>query len=119
MKSLGEFTNYLVAQLQDQDINFNLRNKRKIHEFFYFLKTETHEKPSFIDRLCFDWDNSYPKSPKLADHINALHGFVCVPNYEGLLKLDEEVAKRWQEQAKSLDSDYLIHAVSLAKEYFS
>lgn len=124
--TLGEFIKNLVALLQDEQVQMPLNIERPWHSLFYALKTSEMEgKPSFLDQMRFDWDGPYPKSPELAQFLQALHCNASVSTsnpYYDYFSLPKEVAQNWRSRAEALGEplkEFLSSAVALATEEFS
>ena len=91
---------------------------------FYELKTSSHSqgKPEFLSELLFDWDGPYPRSPELAEYLDALHWTGCLsasnPQYEKVT-VNPKVKQLWS--ALPIDADlgsFIDYAVERAKGRF-
>jgi len=124
--SFGEFVKYLVLLLQKNDIALPFNKQELWHCLFYRLKQpqEVAGKPAFLEKLWFDWDGPYPKSPELSKYLYALRSIGVVqtnsPRFDRywLSKSTEEL---WQEQFEKLDQIiklYIVLVVEIAREEF-
>lgn len=125
--SLGEFVTLLVLQLDKNEIPMPFQNEEKWHRLFYGLKMERGQpgRPSFLDRMRFDWDGRYPKSQDLSEHLQVLHwnGFVSVanPSYDRL-RVDQDLKDsadviRPNVKDEQLEQ-FLSHTLNKASELF-
>ncbi len=86
--TLGQFVKELSALLANENVSIPFKNERPWHTLFYSLKTERDVpgRPTFFDRLQFDWDGPFPKSQELSEFLHSLHWNASVsatnPHYE-------------------------------------
>jgi hypothetical protein len=124
--TLGELVKQIAARMQKQSVPMPFRNERPWHELFYELKKEnTADKPSFFDRLSFDWDGPYPKCRELSEFLHALHWNASVsannPHYD-TINLSKDVADLWEQRSRELEPSskrFLDIAVDRAAKEFS
>lgn len=124
--TLGDFVKYLVLLLQKAGISLPFNNRALFHKLFYLLKKENGiaGKPTFLKKLWFDWDGSYPKSPELSEFLHALYWIGIVEANCPICDrywLSKDMEKLWQEQFEKLDEiikSYLNSVVDIAKEEF-
>jgi hypothetical protein len=123
--SLGEFVKKLTLQFDRQSMTMPLRDERPWHMLFYDLKNSTRSegKPDFLAELLFDWDGPYPRSPELAEYLDALHWTGCLsasnPQYEKVT-VNPKVKQLWS--ALPIDTDlslFIDYAVEVAKGRFN
>lgn len=125
--SFGEFVKYLVLLLQKNNIVLPFNRPEAWHHLFYRLKQsqEISGKPAFLEKLWFDWDDPYPKSPELSEYLHALCWTGTIetnsPRFDRYW-LPKNMEKLWQEQYEKLDKtvkQYLYFTVEIAKEEFT
>lgn len=121
--SLGEFVKQLTLKICEIDVQMPFANERPWHNLFYQLKKEDLEgKPTFLNKLFFDWNTRYPRSQELSDYIHALHYTGCVsaanPHYDQI-EVNESVARLWRQEDVHALEQYLNHAADLARHHFA
>lgn len=123
--SLGEFVKQLTLRFTKENMIMPLRDERPWHMLFYDLKASNlaSGKPDFLAELLFDWDGPYPRSPELAEYLDALHWTGCLsasnPQYEKVT-VNPKVSQLWS--ALSIDPDlssFIDFAVETAKGRFN
>ena len=106
--TLGDFVKYLVALLDEKEVQMPLRDEQPWHRLFYDLQTanSSNDNLPFLRSMEFDWDGPYPKCRELARFLHALHWNASVaalnPKY-ATIQLDKEVARVWNEEREHLD----------------
>lgn len=124
--TLGDFVKYLVLLLQKAEIVLPFNNEVLFHELLYRLKKENNiaGKPTFLEKLWFDWDGPYPKSPELSEYLNAICWIGVVetnsPRFDKYW-LSKNMEELWQKQFEKLDEatkQYLNLVVDIAREEF-
>jgi len=123
--SLGQFLEQLVLRFDRDKVTMPLRDEKPWHVFFYSLKKSPEKagKPTFLKEMLFDWDGPYPRSPELADQINAMHWTGCVkaanPQYDEIT-LNGTVKRVWSQAKLEKDlSKFVGSAVRLARREFA
>jgi hypothetical protein len=102
--NLGDFVKEMAALMTDAQLRLPLKDERPWHLLFFELKRlrQAVGRPTFLDRLVFDWDGPSPKCQELSEFIHALHWNANVtasnPTYE-TLTLSPDVAVRWRPDA--------------------
>lgn len=99
--NLGDFVKEMAALMKEAELRLPLKDERPWHLLFFELKRDRNAagRPTFLDRLVFDWDGPSPRCQELSEFIHALHWNATVtagnPTYE-TLTLSDEVAARWR-----------------------
>ena len=102
--NLGDFVKEMAALMKDANLRLPLKDERPWHLLFFDLKRDRQaaDRPTFLDRLVFDWDGPSPRCQELSEFIHALHWNATVtasnPSYE-TLTLSDDVASRWRPPA--------------------
>lgn len=126
MDSLGEFVKLLLVVLEEKKIPFQLTHLQSWHQLFYRLKKlQADGKPEFLERLWFDWDGQYPKSPDLDGFLAGL-SLVCSvettsPRFEEW-RLAPGIAALWKYSYalhSVTDRQFLDIAAEMAREEFA
>lgn len=113
--TLGDFVKELTVLMKADGLQLPLKDERPWHYLFFELKRNrsAEGRPTFFDRLIFDWDGPSPKCQELSEFIHALHWNATVtasnPTYESLT-LSEDVAARWRPTATTV-----FHTAALAQ----
>lgn len=123
---VGDFVKFLIVKLQKNGVKLPFRNPELWHSLFYKLRAmDSLEKPSFFDKLRFDWDGPYPKSPELSEFLHGLcmiGAVICdSPQYENY-RLPEGLFTLWEQKLEKLDEvtkQFVGTAANIASEEFA
>jgi hypothetical protein len=124
--ALGEFVKLLTALLQESGIEMPFENERPWHMLLYDLKKSGRAPKSLneINRLRFDWDGPYPKSPEVSEILQALHWNASIsalnPTYQTIV-LPQDIAALWLERYKATSAearDFIDYARDQARRRF-
>jgi hypothetical protein len=114
--SLGDFVQQVLVQLRDAKMHF--RDERPWHEFLYRLKKDQMGagKPPFLDRLFFEWNGPYPRSPELSEFLHGLHWTGCLsapnPSYD-TFTTKPEVRAIWEEVPVDPEARTFLNAAGI------
>ncbi len=79
--SQAQFLFHLMAMMKNKRVIIPTK-REGWHKLFYELKQKEREgRPSFLDKLWFDWDGPYPTSPWLSEALDrcAITHYVVSP----------------------------------------
>ena len=121
---LGDFVGLLMLLLQGKiTISLNMETWNLL--FYRLKKKNIAGKPAFFEKMQFDWDGPYPKSPELSHYLNCLSMFGVLvttsPRFQEY-KLDEKHTPILKKKYEALDETaklFLDHAVKIAMEEFT
>jgi hypothetical protein len=107
--TLGDFVQQLLLKIgTNKELHF--KDERPWHELFYELKKSQKRvgKPEFLEKMFFDWNGEYPRSPELSSCLHSLHWTGCMaaanPGYDRF-KLNQKIGDLWKTKVDgSLDA---------------